>query len=142
MGPVRVVVVDDFEKWRRAIVSILKEDSGLEIISEVSDGVEAVQKCRELKPDLVVLDVGLPKLSGLEAAKRIREASPDTKILFLSTNRCKEVVWEALRMGAAGYILKQNARRELLGAVRSAVKDEEFLRFTVLPDTETELPEE
>ena len=143
MGPVRILVVDDFENWRRAIVSILGEDPGLEVIGEgASDGVAAVQRCWELKPDLVVLDVGLPNLNGLEAAKQIREVSPDSKILFLSANRSKEVAQEALRMGAAGYILKENAGRELLAAVRSAVGDGEFLRFTILPDLETEEPEE
>jgi DNA-binding NarL/FixJ family response regulator len=142
LGPFRILVVDDFENWRRAIVSILGADPGLEIIGEASDGVAAVQRCWELKPDLVVLDVGLPNLNGLEAAKQIREVSPDTKILFLSANRSKEVAREALRMGAAGYILKENAGRELLAAVRSAVRDGEFLRFTILPDLETEEPEE
>ena len=142
MGSVRIVVVDDFENWRRAIVSILEEDPGLEIVGLASDGVDGVQRCWELKPNLVVLDVGLPNLSGLEAAKQIREVSPDTKILFLSANRSREVIREALRMGAAGYILKENAGRELLAAVRSAVRDDEFLRFTILPDPETEMPEE
>lgn len=142
MGPVRIVVVDDFESWRRAIVSILEEDPGLEIIYEATDGVEAVQKCWELKPDLVVLDVSLPKLSGLEAGKQIREVSPDTKILFLSVDRCKEVVREALRMGAAGFIQKASAGRDLLVAVKSAIQDGEFLRFSVLPDPKTEIKEE
>lgn len=136
MGSVRIVVADDFEGWRREVVSILQEDPGFEIIHRASDGVEAVQKCWELKPDLVVLDVGLPRLSGLEAARQIREVSPDTKILFLSANRSREVLQEALRMGAAGYILKTNAGRELLEAVRSAVRNEEFLRFAILSDAE------
>jgi DNA-binding NarL/FixJ family response regulator len=142
LGSVRIVVVDDFESWRRAIVSILAADPELEVICEASDGVEAVQRCWELKPDLVVLDVGLPKLDGLEAARQIREVSPDTKILFLSANRCKEVMREALRMGAAGYILKEHAGRELLTVVGSAVRDDGFLRFTILSDPETEMPEE
>jgi two-component system NarL family response regulator len=130
------VVADDFENWRRAIVSILAEEPDFEVIFQASDGVEAVQKCWELKPDILVMDVGLPKLSGLEAARQIREISPDTKILFLSANTSREVLQEALRLGAAGYILKMNAGCELLQAVRAAVRNEEFLRFRIVPENE------
>jgi DNA-binding NarL/FixJ family response regulator len=131
LGPVRIVVVDDSESWRRSIISILAEDSELNVVGEASDGEAAVERCRELKPELVVLDVGLPTLNGLEAAKQIREVSPDTKILFMSANRSHELIGEALRMGAAGYVLKSNAGRELLKAVRSAVRGKDYLSFEV-----------
>ncbi len=104
---------------------------GWRLSAEASDGVEAVQRCGELKPDLVVLDVGLPKLNGLEAGRQIREVSPDTKVLFLSANCGKEVVRGGASNGRGGVHFEKNAGRELLVAVRSAVKDEEFLRFTV-----------
>src|SRR5260370_13049791 len=78
LGLVRILVVDDFEPWRRSIVSIIEEDAELQVIHEASDGLEAVQMCQDLRPDLVVLDVGLPKLNGLEAARRIRDVSPDS----------------------------------------------------------------
>ena len=142
MGPVRILVVDDFEAWRRSIVSIIADDPELQVIHEASDGLEAVQMCQELQPDLVVLDVGLPKLSGLEAARRIRIVSPDSKILFLSAIASQEVMCEALRIGAAGYITKADALRDLLPAVRAAVADREFLSFTILPEPQTDLPEE
>jgi len=142
LGPVRIVVVDDFEPWRRSIVSLIGEDPAFEVIREAGDGAEAVRMCCELKPDLVILDVGLPKVNGLEAARQIREVSPDTKILFVSANHSREVMREALRIGAAGFILKKQALRELLRAVRAVVGDEDFLRFAILPDTETDLPEE
>ena len=80
MAPVRILVVDDFEAWRRSIVSIISDDPELQVIHEASDGLEAVHMCQELQPDLVVLDVGLPKLSGFEAAQRIREVSPENSI--------------------------------------------------------------
>jgi len=142
LGPVRIVVVDDFEPWRRSIVSLIEEDPAFEVISEAGDGAEGVRMCWELRPDLVILDVGLPKVNGLEAARQIREVSPDTKILFVSANHSREVMREALRIGAAGFILKKQALRELLRAVRAVVGDEDFLRFAILPDTETDLPEE
>ena len=142
MGPVRIVVVDDFEPWRRSIVSMIEEDPAFEVIREASDGLEAVQICMKLQPDLVVLDVGLPKLSGLESARQIHEVSPDTRILFVSGVSSREIIREALRIGAVGYIVKMNAPCHLLPALRAAVVDEEFLRFTILSDPETELPEE
>jgi DNA-binding NarL/FixJ family response regulator len=142
LSPVRILVVDDFEAWRRSIVSIISDDPELQVIHEASDGLEAVHMCQELQPDLVVLDVGLPKLSGFEAARRIREVSPDSKILFLSVIPSQYVMREALRIGAAGYITKADALRDLLPAVRAAVADQEFLGFTVLPESQTDLPEE
>ena len=142
MGPVRIVVVDDFEPWRRSIVSLIEEDPAFQVICEAGDGAEGVRLCCELQPDLVILDVGLPKMNGLEAARQIRKVSPNTKILFVSANHAPEVMREALRIGAAGFILKNQALRELLRAVRAVVGDEDFLRFTILPDTGTDLPEE
>jgi DNA-binding NarL/FixJ family response regulator len=142
LGAVRILVVDDFEAWRRSIVSIISDDPELQVIHEASDGLEAVHMCQELQPDLVVLDVGLPKLSGLEAARRIRIVSPDSKILFLSVIASQYITREALRIGAAGYITKADALRDLLPAVRAALADQEFLRFTILPETQTDLPEE
>ena len=142
MGPVRIVVVDDFEPWRRSIVSILKEDQEIEVVYQAVDGLEAVEKCQELQPGVVVLDVGLPKLNGLEAARLIREVSPNSKILFLSTGRSQDVVREALRIGAAGYLLKESAGLHLLSAVRAAILGEEFLQFTVLAENEAEPPKQ
>ena len=142
LGPVRILVVDDFEPWRRSIVSIIEEDPELQVIHEASDGLEAVQMCQQLQPDLVVLDVGLPKLSGLEVARQIRVLSPDSKILFLSVIPSQDVMREALRIGAAGYITKEDALRDLLPAVRAAVADQEFLSFRILPEAQADLPEE
>jgi DNA-binding NarL/FixJ family response regulator len=142
LGPVRILVVDDFEPWRRTIVSIIEEDPELQVIHEASDGLEAVQMCQELQPDLVVLDVGLPKLSGLEVARQIRVLSPGSKILFLSVIPSQDVMCEALRIGAAGYIAKADALRDLLPAVRAAVANQEFFRFTILPEAPTDSPEE
>ncbi len=111
----------------------------LKIIGVASDGLQAVQVCGELRPDLVVLDVGLPKLNGFEAAKQIREVSPDSKILFVSANSTPEIMREGMRLGAAGYVLKPRVLSDLLPAVKAAVANEEFLRFTIFPGPETAL---
>jgi DNA-binding NarL/FixJ family response regulator len=121
---------------------MIEEDPGLEVIHESSDGLEAVQACLGLQPDLVVLDVSLPKLNGLEVARVIREGSPASKILFISVIPNRDVMREALRVGAAGYIVKKDAARDLLRAVRAAVADREYLSFTVLPEPETDITEE
>jgi DNA-binding NarL/FixJ family response regulator len=121
---------------------MIEEDPEFQVIHEASDGFEAVRICQELRPDVVVLDVGLPGLSGLEAARQIRVLSPDSKILFLSVIPNPDVIREALRIGAAGYIAKADAVRDLLPAVRAAAADQEFLTFTILPEAETDLPEE
>jgi DNA-binding NarL/FixJ family response regulator len=118
---VRILVVDDFEPWRRFISSIFKKEPQFHIVCEVSDGLEAVQKAKELKPDLILLDIGLPKLNGIEAARLIREVSPDSKILFLSVESSVEVIQKALRIGACGYIEKRKAGSELLQFVDSVI---------------------
>ena len=79
------------------------------MVGQASDGLEAVEKAEELQPDLILLDLGLPKLNGMEAARRIRELSPNSKILFLSQDSSTEIVEEALRLGAQGYLLKSEA---------------------------------
>ena len=85
---VRILVVDDFEPWRRIISTIAQIQPGWQVICEASDGLEAVQKAEELMPDLILLDISLPKLSGIEAAKQIRKVAPNSKILFVSTYAC------------------------------------------------------
>jgi CheY-like chemotaxis protein len=120
----RVLLVDDFEPFRRVTASIL-EDPGLQVI-EASDGMQAVAMARELQPDLILLDIGLPKLNGLEAARRIRDVSPNSKIIFLSQNSSADIVQQAFRLGAWGYIVKVNAGRELLPAVRAVLRGEKF----------------
>ena len=140
MGPVRILIFDDFEPTRRSICSILAEDADLEVVAEGSDGLEAVQKTEELLPDLVLLDILLPKMNGLEAAKRIREVSPKTKILFLSSYHSREMMREALRTGAA-FVMKADVERDLLTVVRAVVHDKPVVLFTFSED-EPENPEE
>ena len=133
LGPVSILICDDFEPWRRTAIAILAEDADLEIVGECSDGLEAVQKAAELQPDLILLDIMLPTMNGLEAGRRILAASPGIKILFLSTYRSPEMIREAVRIGA-GFIVKSDAGRDLLPMVRAVVEKESFVRFRVLDD--------
>jgi CheY-like chemotaxis protein len=124
---IRILVVDDFEDWRRRVHSLLQARPTWQIIAEASDGSEAVHKAEELKPDLIVLDVGLPKLNGIEAARQIRQRSPSSKIIFLSQNSDLDVVREALSTGALGFVSKIDAGRELLPAVDAVLGGKQFV---------------
>jgi DNA-binding NarL/FixJ family response regulator len=93
----------------------------LEVIAEVSDGLEAVQKAQELKPDLILMDIGLPSLSGIEAARRIRNLVPEAKVVFLSEESSVDIIRMALNTGASGYVIKANAETQLLETVRTAL---------------------
>ena len=122
-----VLVVDDNEPFRRFVRATLSTKPELEIISEVSDGLEAVQKALELQPALIVLDIGLPGLNGIEAARRIRKLSPKSTILFLSQESSPEIVQEALCLGALGFVIKAHAARDLLIAVEAVLRNEQFV---------------
>lgn len=123
----RILVVDDYEPWRNFVWTTLQNQPELRIIDEAWDGLEAVQKAQQLKPDLILLDVGLPRLNGIEAARRIREVSPKSRILFVSENRSWDIVEEALRTGAGGYIVKSEAASDLLPAVRAVLRGKRFV---------------
>jgi len=118
---VRVLVVDDFEPWRRFVSLMLRTKQGLQVVGEASDGLEAFQKAVELEPDLVLMDIGLPTLNGLEAARRIREIVPEAKIIFLSDESSFEVVQKAMSLGASAYVVKTSAATELLTAVETVL---------------------
>jgi DNA-binding NarL/FixJ family response regulator len=124
---IRVLIVDDFEPWRRSVCSIFTGHGELQVVGEAADGWEALQKAQRLKPDLIVLDLGLPKLNGLEAANRIRQTVPGAKIIFLTQTNDKEVVRKALRLGAQGYVLKSDVGTELLPAVARVLGGDDFV---------------
>jgi DNA-binding NarL/FixJ family response regulator len=126
-GIIRVLLVDDHEPFRRFVRTTLNARPGTEVVSEVSDGLEAVHKSQELKPDLIVLDIGLPGLNGLEAARRIRKLSPPSIILFLSQESSPEVIQEALSIGALGFVIKVCAARDLMVAVDAVLRNQQFV---------------
>jgi DNA-binding NarL/FixJ family response regulator len=124
---IRVLVVEDYEPFQRFVASTLQKQPELQIICKASDGLEAVQKAKELQPDLIVLDIGLPSLNGIEVARQIRKLSPKSKILFLSQESSADVVREALGTGAQGYVLKSDAEGELLEGVNAVLQGERFV---------------
>ena len=106
---------------------MLRKMPELQIIGEASDGLEVVRKAEKLRPDLILLDVGLPKLDGIEAARRIRALSPESKIIFVSQQSDPDVVQEALNLGAQGYIVKTRVASDLLPALKVVMQEKHFV---------------
>jgi DNA-binding NarL/FixJ family response regulator len=127
---VRILVVDDFVSFRQLVHSILAENPRLQIVGDASDGLEAVQKALELRPELILMDIGLPSLSGIEAARQIRTLVPESKIIFLSQESSPEVVQEAMSLGASGYVVKVCAGTDLLAAVAAVILGKRFVSET------------
>ena len=117
MPPITVLVVDDYEPFRRFVCSMLEERAEFQVIGQASDGLEAIQKAVELQPDLILMDIGLPKLNGISAAKQIRGLAPHSKLIFVSQESDSEVVQETFRLGASGFVHKPRA----LGVLSDAV---------------------
>lgn len=124
---IRVLVVEDYEPFRRFLLSTLRNLCEPQDMREVSDGLRAVQNAQRLQPDLILLDIGLPALNGFEAARQIRKLSPNSKILFVSQESSADVVQEALDLGAFGYVVKTDAGSELLAAVTAVLRGERFV---------------
>jgi DNA-binding NarL/FixJ family response regulator len=124
---VRILVVDDFAPWRRFVSTIARRELGWHVISEASDGLEAVQKAEELTRDLILMDINLPKLSGIEAASQIRKVAPNSKILFVSTYASWEIAERALDTGASGYVIKVDAGKELAKAVEAVLQGKRYI---------------
>ena len=122
MPLIRVLLIEDFAPFRRFISSKLKENNNLQLICEVSDGQEAVHKAEELKPDLILLDIGLPTLNGIAVARQICKFAPESKMIFVTQESSADVVQEALNSGALGYVVKTKAGTDLLLPWRRLLK--------------------
>jgi DNA-binding NarL/FixJ family response regulator len=125
MAAFRTLIVEDHEGVRALLRSLLENETQCVVVGEASDGLQAVQRAQELQPDLILLDLSLPKLNGMEAGRRIRKISPQSRIVFLSQDSTPEIVESALRIGA-GYLLKSDAK-ELPAAVRAVLEGGKFV---------------
>jgi DNA-binding NarL/FixJ family response regulator len=123
----RVLLVEDHEGFRSYVRSALLQRKELELVGVAGDGLEAVEKCRELLPDIVLMDIGLPRLNGLDAARRILAEFPNCRIVFLTQEHAPEILEEALKLGASGYVLKTRAARDLFPAMQSARQGPPFV---------------
>lgn len=122
----RILVADDHEIVRRGVRALLEGQIGWEVCEEAADGREAVEKAKRCMPDVVILDLGMPRLNGLEAARQIRKASPGTEVLILTMHESEHVVREVLGVGARGYVLKSDAGRDLVAAVKALLRHHPF----------------
>jgi DNA-binding NarL/FixJ family response regulator len=115
----RILLADDHEIVRRGLCALLQKHEGWEICGEATDGREAVEKAKELKPDVVIVDIGMPNLNGLDATRRIMQNDPDSKVIVLTVTDADQVIREALDAGARGFVLKSDAARDLVSAVEA-----------------------
>jgi DNA-binding NarL/FixJ family response regulator len=131
LSSIRILVTDDYADWRRQVRSVLQARPEWQVIAEASDGLEAVQKAQGVKPDLILLDIGLPKLNGIEAARRIQQLSPSSKIIFLSQNNDLDIVRAALSTGARGYVRKTDVKKELIPAMDAVLRGKQFVSSSI-----------
>jgi DNA-binding NarL/FixJ family response regulator len=123
----RVLVADDHGIVRSGIRLLLERQPDIEVVAEAVDGVHAVEQALSVRPDLCILDVGMPRMTGLQAAREIRSHVPDARVLILSMHDDEHYLFEALKAGASGYLLKREADQDLVGAVRAVNGGEAFL---------------
>ena len=131
MSTLRILIADDHEVARKGIRALLETRQGWEICGEAKDGREAVECAKQMKPDVVLLDIGMPSLNGLDAARQIRTALPETSILILTMHDSEQVVREVLAVGARGFLLKSDAGRDLVAAVEALQQRRTFFTTRV-----------
>ena len=121
-GEVHILLADDFAPWRSKLRSFLQCETDWKIVFEACNGIEAVQKTLELRPDVVLLDVNMPGLNGIEAARRIRQLSPGCKTIILTVDASKDLMTTAFEAGALAYVLKAEMVTKLIRAIQSALQ--------------------
>lgn len=126
MEKIRILIADDHPLVRSGLIKLLESYKEFATVGEASDGDQAIAMTMELKPDVVVIDLSMPKVSGIEATRIIRKQSPETKVLVLTMHDNEEYVFQILRSGAGGYILKNSNKDELAAAIRAVAKGEKF----------------
>jgi DNA-binding NarL/FixJ family response regulator len=125
--PTRILIADDHTLVRAGLRRILDDEVDFEVVAEAADGAEAVAAALATELDVAILDISMPKLTGLQAARRILDHRPEVRVLMLSMHDNEEFLFEALRAGASGYVLKSSAESDLVRACRTAIRGESFL---------------
>ena len=127
MSKPRILIVDDHGIVRAGIRSLLEDDTSIEVVGEAENGEEAIEKAKQLKPDLVLMDIAMPGMNGIEATRRIKEEFPNIYVLILTMHDDEEFFFPALRAGASGYVVKEAEPKELLHAIQIVVGGDAFL---------------
>jgi DNA-binding NarL/FixJ family response regulator len=127
MSKIRVLLAEDHTIVRKGLRSLLDDEAGIEVIGEAQDGREAVEKVQQLLPDVVLMDITMPALSGLEATRQIKKRFPEVQVLILTMHATEEYIFQILRAGASGYVVKQAAPNELISAIQAVYRGESFL---------------
>ncbi len=131
MNPFRILIADDHEIVRHGLRALIDNHPGWQVCAEATDGRDAVDKARELLPELALLDVGMPQLNGLDAARQILDFAPETRILILTMHESEQIVREVLEVGARGFLLKSDAARDLVSAIEALRRRTTFFTSSV-----------
>jgi len=131
MSVVQILLVDDSLPWQRFVLTYFETKTEFSVNTIAPDGFEAVQKANELRPEVILMDVNLPGMSGIEAARRIRRVSPGSKILFLSMHGDSEIIQAALNAGGSGYVLKLDFNRDLIPAIKTILLGQRFVSHSL-----------
>lgn len=131
MNPIRILLADDQSLFREGLRTLLSIEPSLEVVGEAADGTRAVEEALRLSPDLVLMDLRMPILNGVEATRQVREARPETRVLVLTTFHEDEEIFDALRAGACGYLLKDTPFKRLVEAIHAAVRGESVIEPSV-----------
>lgn len=126
-NPVRIMLADDHTIVRQGLARLLEDHQGLKVVGEAINGQAAVEKAMKLKPDIIIMDIAMPRMNGIEATKRIRKQLPETKIIILSMYSHEHYIHELLECGVSGYLLKDSGGRDIIKAIDAAMKNETFL---------------
>jgi two-component system response regulator NreC len=127
MAKIRILITDDHTLFRQGIRTLLSAEQDLDIVGEAANGAEAVDKVAELRPDIVLMDIGMPGLSSFEATRQIKKIRPDTKVLFLTMYDDEDYLVQCMEVGASGYVLKDSPAQQLLAAIRDVQRGGSYL---------------
>ncbi len=133
MSELTILLADDHEVVRRGLKAFLNSHAGWRVVDEASDGREAIEKTRKVRPEVVVLDITLPELTGLEVARRILAELPETRLVFFTMHNSEQMVYEALNTGAQGYVLKSDSSSDLVSAIEASSRRQIFVSSKLAP---------